>query len=251
MELKRKGVSGIILTLLFMGMLTLAFSIQPVESEPGTNGSWVWIRDTSTGAWGEAVVGTGDAIYIARKSSFYRYRPADNDWTVLATPPNPDAGDAFKTGTTLTWDFGNYIYALYGAATDDSRRWSYRYNISADSWEALANTPYDQGEGDAITWVGLDNRIYATVGGEQRATYFIRYDPSTNTWSDAEVADPPAGMGDGASLIWLAVSFFMRYVASFMRSRQLTIFGVTTLHLIIGRRWRIFQLIHMMAVWAE
>ena len=58
-----------------------------------------------------------------------------------------------------------------------------------------------------IAWVSLDNRIYATIGGEQRATYFLRYDPSTNTWSDAEVADPPAGMGDGASLVWSGGEF--------------------------------------------
>lgn len=217
-KLKRKAVSGVMLRLFLIIMLSVAFSLLPAKAElktvevssdyheiqaaSGSSDSWVWVRDTITGAWGEAVVGTGDAIYIARKSSFYRYRPADNSWAVLAAPPNPDAGDAFKTGTALAWDFGDYIYALCGAATDDSRRWFYRYSISGNSWQALANTPYDQGEGDTTAWVGLDNRIYATIGGEQRATYFLRYDPSANTWSDAEVADPPAGMGDGASLVW-------------------------------------------------
>src|SRR3989337_2173861 len=33
-----------------------------------TTGSWASVRDTITGAWGEAMVGIGDAIYIARKS---------------------------------------------------------------------------------------------------------------------------------------------------------------------------------------
>ncbi|MGQ9759980.1 MAG: hypothetical protein ACUVQ5_05375 [Candidatus Methanomethylicaceae archaeon] len=166
----------------------------------GLNNSWVWVRNTVTGSYGEAVVGAGTALYIARGSSFYRYLPVDNSFVELASPPKPD-GYAFKTGTALAWDFGDYIYALYGAATDESRKWFYRYNISKNSWQALANTPYDQGEGDAITWVGLDNRIYATIGGEQRATHFLRYDSSTNAWSD-EVADPPAGMGDGASIVW-------------------------------------------------
>ena len=214
----RKAVSGIMLRLFLIVILSAAFCSVAAEAELKTvkfssddaeilsasssSNSWVWIRDTITGAWGEAVVGTGDALYVARKSSFYRYRPADDSWTVLAAPPNPDAADAFKTGTALAWDLGNYIYALYGAATADSRRWFYRYSISGNSWQALANTSYDQGEGDAITWAGLDNRIYATVGGEQRPTYFLRYDPSMDTWSDAEVADPPAGMGDGTSLVW-------------------------------------------------
>ncbi len=216
--MEKKAVSGMILILFLTAMLSMAASLLPAKADietiefsssdneilsvSGSSNSWVWISDTITGAWGEAVVGTGDAIYIARKSSFYRYQPADKSWDMLTAPPNPDAGDAFKTGTALAWDFGDYIYALYGAATVDSRRWFSRYSISGNSWQTLANTTADQGEGDAITWVGLNNRIYATIGGEQRTTYFLCYDPSTNTWSDAEVADPPAGMGDGASLVW-------------------------------------------------
>jgi glucan 1,3-beta-glucosidase len=187
----------LILTLLIVCMFVSASTIQNVK----TTNSWVWVKNTVTGAYGEAVVGTDDAIYIARKTSFYRYISTDNSWTDLATPPNPDAADAFKTGTALAWDFGDYIYALYGAATSDSRRWFFRYKISSNSWETLANTPADQGEGDAITWVGLDNCIYATIGGEQRPTYFVRYDPFTNSWSE-EPIDPPSGMGDGASLVW-------------------------------------------------
>mgnify|MGYP000026362376 CR=1 FL=1 len=158
--------------------------------------------DTVSGAFGEAVVGTGDAMYIARGNGFYRYRPFDSSFVELTAPPNPDSGDTFKTGTALTWDFNQSIYVLYGAATGDSRRWFYRYNILSNSWQALANTTFDQGEGDALVWVGRPyNRVYATIGGEQRHTYFMYYDLSTDTWSD-EPADPPEGMGDGASLVW-------------------------------------------------
>jgi len=192
----RKAVSRIIQTLLMLSMLTLAFNTQQVNAVS----SWVWVRDTVSGALGEAVVGIGTAFYIARGTSFYRFKPADDSWVALTAPPKPD-GAAFKTGTALAWDFGDYIYAFYGAATGDSRRWFYRYSISSNSWEALANTTADQGEGDAITWVGIDNCIYATIGGEQRPTFFMRYDPPTNSWSDA-LADLPAGMGDGASLVW-------------------------------------------------
>ncbi|MDH5782473.1 MAG: hypothetical protein OEZ35_02220 [Candidatus Bathyarchaeota archaeon] len=187
-----------VLTLILTDMLILSFSGQNV----GANDSWIWVRNTVTGYWGQAVVGTGNAIYVARRNSFYRYDPSDNSWTALAAPPNPDSGDAFKTGTALAWDFSDYIYALYGAASVDSRRWFYRYSISSNSWEALANTPADQGEGDAIAWVSTDNCIYATIGGEEeRPTYFMCYDPSTNSWSN-EPTDPSASMGDGASLVW-------------------------------------------------
>ena len=57
-----------------------------------------------------------------------------------------------------------------------------------------------------MTWVGIDNYIYATIGGEQRLTYFVSYDPSTDSWSDTP-ADPPEGMGDGASLVWTGGDF--------------------------------------------
>lgn len=195
-ELLGKTFAGM-LTLLLIGMLILAFNVLQVRAD----GSWVWVRNTVTGSYGEAVIGTGTALYIARGSSFYRYLPVDNSFVELASPPKPD-GYAFKTGTALAWDFGDYIYAVFGAATGDSRRWFYRYSISNNSWEALANTPVDHGEGDAITWVARPyNCIYATIGGEQRPTYFMRYDPSANSWSDAP-ADPSGGMGDGASLVW-------------------------------------------------
>lgn len=166
--------------------------------------SWVTVADTVTGTFGEAVVGTGTAVYIARGESFYRYLPITTTFEELASPPPPD-GYAFKTGTALAWDSGDYIYALYGAATGDSRRWFYRYVISGNYWEALEETPFDQGEGDALAWVGSDNYIYATIGGEQRPTHFLRYDPS-NSWSDIP-EDPPAGMGDGASVVWAGGEF--------------------------------------------
>jgi len=186
-------------------LLILSFSLTTfqVPLANAVEDSWVWVGNTVTGAWGEAVVGTGDAVYVARKMNFYSYDPVGG-WTALANPPNPDSGDAFKTGTALAWDFGDYIYALYGAATSDSRKWFYRYSISGNSWEALVNTTAFQGEGDSLVCVG--NSIYATIGGEQRPTYFMRYDVSTDSWSDTP-ADPPAGMGDGASLVWTGGDF--------------------------------------------
>ncbi len=186
--------------------------------------NWTWVRNTVTGALGEAAVGTGENIYIAKGTSFYRYRPVDDSWTTLTAPTNPDPSDTFKTGTALAWDNGDYIYALFGAATADSRRWFYRYSISGNSWEALENTPADQGEGDAIAWVGLDNCLYATIGGEQRPTYFARYDPTTDTWDDAAVADPPAGMGDGAALVWTGDNYLYALRGEYYESSPLYTF---------------------------
>jgi hypothetical protein len=76
---------------LLISVLTFIWGVQLVE------GSWVWVRNTVTGAYGEAVAGTGTAIYIARGANFYRYLPADNSFVELASPPKPD-GSAFKSG---------------------------------------------------------------------------------------------------------------------------------------------------------
>jgi len=59
------------LVLLLMGVLAFSFNIQAVNAE----GSWTWVRNAVTGDYGEAVVGAGTAIYIAKKTSFYRYTP--------------------------------------------------------------------------------------------------------------------------------------------------------------------------------
>lgn len=214
--MKQKAVSRIMLVLLIIGMLILVPTTEFVKADS----SWIWVRNTITGDYGEAVVGTGTSLYIARGTVFYRYRPSDNNWAPLEPPPNPDAGDTFKTGTALAWDFGDYIYALFGAATSDSRRWFYRYSISQNSWTALANTTAEQGEGDAITWVGTDNNIYATIGGEQRPTHFMRYDPFTNSWSD-DPADPPEGMGDGASLVWIGGNYLYALRGEFLEESPL------------------------------
>jgi hypothetical protein len=198
-KLKEKRTTLILL----LTLCSLLVALLNVETVRAPEDSWVWVRNTVTGAWGEAVVGIGDAIYVARKMNFYSYDPVGG-WTTLANPPNPDSGDAFKTGTALAWDSGDHIYALYGAATSDSRKWFSRYSISGNSWEVLVNTPADQGEGDSLVCIG--NSVYATVGGEQRPTYFMRYDVSTDSWSDTP-ANPPAGMGDGASLVWTGGDF--------------------------------------------
>ena len=221
--MEKKNVSGIMLTLLLLSMLMFAFSVSHV----GALGPWVWVRDTVTGAYGEAVVGTNMDIYIARGNSFYRYRPSDDSFVELAAPPQPD-GAAFKTGTALAWndiEF-DYIYALYGAATGDSRRFFYRYSISSDSWERLPDTPVDQGEGDTITWAPIPlpiPRLYATIGGEQRPTYFMTFEPGIMEWNPfgEDPADPPGGMGDGASLVWTGAHYLYALRGEFLETEPL------------------------------
>jgi hypothetical protein len=208
---RRRYVFAVALLAVLAVVFGLAGTTRPepeLVSQSGSSDSWVWVRDTVTGTFGEAVVGTGTDIYIARGTSFYRYRPADNSLTELAAPPQPD-GAAFKTGAALAWErVENCIYALYGAANGESRRYFYRYNLLDNTWDRMDDTPVDQGEGDAMVWTypGPGPFLYATIGGEQRPTYLYGFDFMSGMWVHwdwlgRELEDPPAGMGDGASLV--------------------------------------------------
>jgi len=167
-------------------------------------GTWE-LASTSpkVGALGEAVVGTGDSIYVIRAHSigtwnFWLYSPSTDQWTDLAVPPERP-----KTGTALAWDGGEYIYALLGASySDASRTYFYRYHIPSDSWSALPDTPAPQGAGDALTWCGFDNKLYAFIGNNQLGSQFAAYDPATGQWTVQPFNPNWSSTDDGASLAW-------------------------------------------------
>ncbi|MCS7131360.1 MAG: hypothetical protein NZ934_01335, partial [Hadesarchaea archaeon] len=130
------------------------------------------------------------------------------EWSYLSTPP-----DAFKNGTCLAWDNGNYIYALLGASYADieagGRFFFYRYSISNNTWVRLPDTPHTCGPGSAITFVpgrvlGIDNDnfLYAMLGSNGASgSRFYRYSIASNSWS-AALSFPWDKTDDGASLVW-------------------------------------------------
>lgn len=161
------------------------------EAESCLTGDWIPKKNTSAaGAVGEAVVGTGDYIFIAwcRKYSttpaFWRYNPSTDLWNESMNVSGLPIG-AFRNGAALAWDHGNYIYALLGArysVEDDERCLFYRYGIINESWEQLADTPHAQGAGNALTWSGHDNQIYALLGSNGHSTAFACYNASNGSW---------------------------------------------------------------------
>jgi len=55
-----RTVSGVMLALFLVGFLAFSFNVQAVDGE----GSWVWVRDTVTGVYGEAVVSQGETVHF-------------------------------------------------------------------------------------------------------------------------------------------------------------------------------------------
>ncbi|MEA2053679.1 MAG: Ig-like domain-containing protein [Candidatus Thermoplasmatota archaeon] len=178
------------------------------------SGEWIPSKNTSfSGGLGEAVVGTGDYIYVMRSYSsgssvFWRY-PINNDWEkvkqwsdlVESDLPRP------KSGTALAWDHNDYIYVMFGSAGSDiNREYFYRYNITNNSWKRLTDTPHTQGAGDAITWCGYDGYVYAIMGSNwsnHDGAIFAKYNPNTNMWGNIAL-NPNWGdvTDDGVSLVW-------------------------------------------------
>ena len=81
-----------------------------------------WTERNATlesGGFGEAVVGTGDYIYVVRcmdvseNASLWRYSPSTDNWTSMNISGLPPRG-AFRNGMSMAWDRDDHIYALLG-----------------------------------------------------------------------------------------------------------------------------------------
>jgi len=165
---------------------------------------WVERLDAPcSGGYGEAVVGTTDNIYVARclyatrTPSFSRYDPDTDSWMSMSILGLPTG--VFRSGTALAWDHDGHIYALCGGRySDSSRKLFYRYNISGNMWEQLADTPHAQGAGDAITWSEHDDHVYAMIGSNACGTVLARY--SYDSWEVLTFNPIWTVTDDGASL---------------------------------------------------
>ena len=214
-------ITTVLAGLLFLLAMTAMAAALPVDSlnsdviteaSPSLAGKWINKTDTDdnkSGGVGEAVVGTGDYIYIARcyttgYCNFWQYNPNIDAWWDKKAPHQ-----RFKNGVALAWDGEDYIYALLGASYGDTKRlFFYRYNIPSDTWEPLNNTTHPQGAGDALTWCGYDKRIYAMMGkstdnhGGIHYGYLARYDPYNDAWKNLTFNQNWTCTDDGASLVW-------------------------------------------------
>ena len=210
------AISGSFKIMIFIMMFSLILA--SASAHPGLMNGWLgvgasfgkWVEKADTpsaGGYGEAVVSTNNSIYIARNlyattnPLFWRYNTSINIWSSMSVSGLPLG--AFRNGATLAWNNGSYIYALPGARyppDDVNRRLFYRYSITNNNWEQLADTPQTQGAGDAITWSGYDGYIYAIMGSAQHGTAFARY--KYNSWEVLPLNPNWTFTDDGASLAW-------------------------------------------------
>jgi len=169
------------------------------------------------------------AIYImggttsANSQRWGRYTEYNNSWTTLSTSI-PWSGSALQAsatqkpanGTEFVWDGGDIIYFFPGSAYSYNRYDWYYYTISTNTWTykgefGVSGDPKN-GPGNSgcfVTYNG-ENYIYIQFGhtpsGDYRAAKFMRYQISTNTWTQMtqwnSVVPGEGGADDGADLVW-------------------------------------------------
>ncbi|HMJ08993.1 MAG TPA: kelch repeat-containing protein, partial [Pyrinomonadaceae bacterium] len=139
--------------------------------------------------------GTGSSV-----STLYRYNTATNDYTTLATSAAGtstwNAAGAYLNGKV--YKIGGYHSAggtTTGLATVEI------YDIASNTWSTGASYPLAQGWESAFV---QGNFIYVAGGldaaaGSVPSTKTYRYDPGTNTWDDAAIADLPLSRWGAAS----------------------------------------------------
>jgi N-acetylneuraminic acid mutarotase len=185
---------------------------------------------------GSNVYSFGGIVNNAAITNAYKYDPATNTWTSIASLPAPrgwfsGASDGtyiyllggvdqnFNTTATLwrydpvsnTYDtslpsytiptyfhasayLNGKIYRIAGAAIGTDFHVEV-YDIATNSWSMAANYPVAN---HSLMATALGGYIYAG-GGNASPTKTYRYDPNTNTWDDAAIADLPAGRSSAAS----------------------------------------------------
>jgi N-acetylneuraminic acid mutarotase len=178
----------------------------------------------------------GGIVNNAAITNAYKYTPGTNTWTPIASLPAPrgwfsatsdgtyiyllgGVDQNFNTTATL-WRYDpvsntyntslpSYIIPTYFHATAYLNGKIYRiagraigtdfhvevYDIAANTWSMAANYPFAN---HSLMAVALGNYVYAG-GGNASPDKTYRYDPSTNVWDDAAVADLPAGRSAAAS----------------------------------------------------
>jgi len=124
--------------------------------------------------------------YVGYGYEFQRFTPSGGgptgNWTLMADYPDSLCGAA------ADWDGGNYIYACGGGIAPTPTVNAYRYSISTDVWESIADLPIPMKyHGGAFI-----NGKFHIVGGTSSANSHFVYNPATNEWETK--ADPPVSL---------------------------------------------------------
>ena len=155
----------------------------PIASLPAPRG---WFSAASDGTYIYLLGGVDQNFNTT--ATLWRYDPATNTYnTSLASYTIPTY---FHASVYLN----GKIYRIAGRAIGTDFHVEV-YDIATNTWSMAANYPFAN---HSLMAAALGSFIYAG-GGNASPDKTYRYDPGTNTWDDAAVADLPAGRSAAAS----------------------------------------------------
>jgi N-acetylneuraminic acid mutarotase len=155
----------------------------PIASLPAPRG---WFSGTSDGTYIYLLGGVDQNFNTT--ATLWRYDPISN--TYNTSLPSYTIPTYFHASAHLN----GKIYRIAGRAIGTDFHVEV-YNIATNTWSMAANYPFAN---HSLMAVALGNYIYAG-GGNASPDKTWRYDPATDTWDDAAIADLPAGRSAAAS----------------------------------------------------
>jgi N-acetylneuraminic acid mutarotase len=158
----------------------------PIAPLPAPRG---WFSATSDGTY-MYLLGGVDQNFTTT-ATLWRYDPATNTYNTSLpsyTIPTYFHASAYLNGK---------IYRIAGAAIGTDYHVEV-YDIATNSWSMAANYPVAN---HTLMAAALDGYIYG-AGGNAFPDKTYRYDPGTDTWDDAAIADLPAGRSAAASGVY-------------------------------------------------
>jgi hypothetical protein len=165
---------------------------------PGTN-TWTAIASLPAPRGWFSAASDGTYIYLlggvdqnfTTTATLWRYDPASNTYNTSLpsyTIPTYFHASAYLNGK---------IYRIAGRAIGTDFHVEV-YNIATNTWSMAANYPVAN---HSLMAAALGGYIYG-AGGNAFPDKTYRYDPNTNTWDDAAIADLPAGRSAAASGVY-------------------------------------------------
>ena len=184
----------------FGGIVINSDSAVAYRYSPGTD-TWTAIASLPQARSAASAVSDGTYIYIVAGSiagnltnTLYRYDPVANTYATLAPMLNSTSKQAAVYLNGKIYRIGGCLAAgcSSGTATVEI------YTIITNTWAAGPVYPQSVNAPSAITT--LDGRIAVAGGnpGTGAITKTYRFDPATNVWDDASIADLPVGRQESA-----------------------------------------------------
>jgi hypothetical protein len=215
---KRQWVRFSLLVNLFV-LIGLMGIVQSSHSQS----TWFQIGETEfPGGFGQSLASDGENLFILRQflanTRVHFQHLALTDGIITQTSNLEPPPHNVQNGAVITPDPEANLYVMYGADYFFPRKLFGKF--SAGKWTDLADTPMDQGPGNAMTFVLHEGQRYmsAIVGAAEfqrpeAQTGFLRYHITSDTWD--RMPKPPWDCSDdGSALAWDGGDFVYAFQGS-------------------------------------